>query len=48
VAGTLEGFQGPRLSIQDTWNVQGVSVKLEHDFGVSAVDYRGAWRNPGA
>lgn len=44
----LEGFTGPRLSSQDEFGVQGMSVKLEHDFGVAAIDYRGAYRNPGA
>jgi hypothetical protein len=48
VYGFLEGFNGPRLSTQDQWSVQGMSVKLEHDFGVAAIDFRGAYRNPGA
>jgi hypothetical protein len=48
VYGYLEGYSGPRLSSQDEFGVQGMSVKLEHDFGVSAIDFRGAYRNPGA
>lgn len=44
----LEGFTGPRMSSEQQFSVQGLSVKLEHDFGVSAIDYRGAYRNPGA
>jgi hypothetical protein len=48
VYGLLEGFEGPRLSTRDEWSVQGVSVKLEHDFGCNAIDFRGAYKNPGA
>jgi hypothetical protein len=48
VYGFLEGFTGPRLSTQEQWSVQGMSVKLEHDFGVAAIDFRGGYRNPGA
>lgn len=44
----LEGYEGPRLSSEEQFNVQGLRVKLEHDFGVAAIDYRGAYRNPGA
>lgn len=48
VYGTLQGFEGPRLSTDDPFTVQGVSVKLEHDFGVAGIDYRGATHNEGA
>jgi hypothetical protein len=48
VYGYLDGNTGPRLTSEDTFDQQGLKVKLEHDFGVSAVDYRGAYRNPGA
>ena len=44
----LEGYEGPRLASEEQFNVQGLRVKLEHDFGVAAIDYRGAYRNPGA
>jgi hypothetical protein len=47
VYGYLDGYDGPRLSSQDEFGVQGLSVKLEHDFGVAAIDFRGAYRNPG-
>jgi hypothetical protein len=46
--GFLEGFEGPRLSIADGWGVQGIKIKLEEDFGVSATDFRGGYRNAGA
>ena len=48
VYGTLQGFEGPRLSTEDPFTVQGVSVKLEHDFGCAGIDYRGATHNEGA
>jgi hypothetical protein len=46
--GYLSGFEGPRLSSEDVFDMQGMRVKLEHDFGVGAIDYRGAYRNDGA
>ncbi len=48
VYGTLQGFEGPRLSTDDPFTVQGISVKLEHDFGVAGIDYRGGVHNEGA
>lgn len=48
VHATLEGFEGPRLTSESTFDVQGVRVKLEHDFGVAAIDFRGGVLNPGA
>lgn len=48
VYGYLDGFDGPRMTSQQEFGVQGMSVKLEHDFGVAAVDFRGGYRNPGA
>jgi hypothetical protein len=48
VYGYLEGFEGPRLTSEEVFDVQGLRVKLEHDFGVEGVDYRGGFRNAGA
>lgn len=48
VYGYLEGYEAPRLSSENEFGVQGMSVKLEHDFGVAAIDYRGGYRNPGS
>ena len=48
VYGTLQGFEGPRLSTDDPFTVQGISVKLEHDFGAAGIDYRPAYHNAGA
>lgn len=44
----LEGFEGPRLSSEDVFDVQGMRVKVEHDFGFGGIDFRGAFRNAGA
>lgn len=46
--GYLEGFEGPRLSSENVFDVQGMKVKLEHDFGFGAIDFRGGYRNAGA
>lgn len=48
VYGYLNGFEGPRLTSEVQFSVQGVRTKLEHDFGVSAIDWRGGYRNAGA
>lgn len=48
VYGNLQGFEGPRLSTNDPFTVQGIEIKLEHDFGVAGIDYRGATHNEGA
>lgn len=45
--GLLEGYSAPRMRMETPFGVQGVSMSLEHDFGCGAVDYRGAWKNPG-
>jgi HK97 family phage prohead protease len=43
--GSLEGFEGPRLTTETKFGTQGLGVQLEHDFGVAGVDYRGAFKN---
>ncbi|GEP11813.1 hypothetical protein [Methylobacterium gnaphalii] len=48
VYGYLEGYEGPRLTSEQVFGVQGMKVKLEHDFGVAPIDFRGGYRNPGA
>lgn len=47
VYGFLAGSGGPRVRTDEPFGVQGVRVSLEHDFGVGAIDYRGAYRNIG-
>lgn len=44
----LEGEQNPAMEIQDGWRVDGVEWKVRHDFGVAAVDFRGALTDAGA
>jgi hypothetical protein len=44
----LDGFEGPRMTAENLFDVQGMKVKLEHDFGVAGIDFRGGYRNPGA
>ncbi len=48
IYGFLNGASGPRVRTYEPFGVQGVQVSLEHDFGVGAIDFRGAYRNPGA
>lgn len=45
--GYLDGYMGPRLSSENVFDVQGMKVKLEHDFGFGAIDFRGAYKNAG-
>jgi HK97 family phage prohead protease len=47
VWGMLDGYNAPRLRIENPFGVQGVGVSLEHDFGCGAIDYRGGYRNAG-
>lgn len=44
----LEGQQAPVLETRDGWNVDGTEMKVRFDYGVAAVDYRGAVTNAGA
>lgn len=43
----LEGADAPRLSFDDPFTSQGLLAKVEHDVGFTAIDFRGAYRNPG-
>ncbi len=42
----LDGFEGPRLTSENTFGVQGMRVKLEHDFGVIKCETRFARVQP--
>ncbi len=44
----LDGMQEPYLETQNGWDVDGAQMKARLDFGVAAVDYRGAVTNAGA
>lgn len=46
--GLLEGYTAPRMRTDEPFGVQGMSVSLEHDFGCGAIDFRGAYKDPGA
>lgn len=44
----LNGQRAPRLVAEESFRTSGYSWKVEMPFGVGAIDYRGAYRNPGA
>lgn len=44
----LDGNQTPYLEMEKGFTVDGARYKVRLDFGVTAIDYRGAYRNPGA
>lgn len=43
----LDGQQAPVLETQDGWRVDGAEMKVRLDYGVAAVDFRGAVSNAG-
>jgi len=45
--GYLDGATGPRLRTEEAFGRQGFAMTVEHDFGVGAVGYRGAYKNAG-
>ncbi|MBA4756284.1 MAG: Clp protease ClpP [Sphingobium sp.] len=44
----LNGVTEPFTESQDGWRVDGVEWKVRHDYGVGAVNYRSAYKQPGA
>jgi ATP-dependent protease ClpP protease subunit len=44
----LDGQTEPYIEMQQGWNVDGAAYKVRHDYGVAAIDYRGAVKNVGA
>ncbi len=44
----LDGAQEPYIEVQDGFDVDGARYKVRLDYGVAAVDYRGAVTNAGA
>jgi len=44
----LDGNDVPYLEMRQGWNVDGSSWKVRLDYGVNAVDFRGAYKQPGA
>jgi HK97 family phage prohead protease len=48
IYGYLNDASGPMITQEAPFNVDGLALRVLHDFGVGAVDYRGAYKNPGA
>lgn len=46
--GMLQGYEAPRVRMDEPFGRQGMAMSVEHDFGVGAVDYRHGYKNPGA
>lgn len=44
----LEGQEGPYTETRQGFDVDGTEVKIRHDFGAAAIDYRGATKYAGA
>ncbi len=47
VYGYLNGAEGPQVTTGPVTGVDGVEISVIFDFGVGAIDWRGAWFNPG-
>jgi len=45
--GYLDGYEAPRVRMEEPFGTQGFGMSVEHDFGCGAVDFRFAWKNPG-
>lgn len=45
--GYLQGQAGPRIATREFWSSEGVEIKVALDFAAGAIDFRGAYRNPG-
>jgi ATP-dependent protease ClpP protease subunit len=48
VYGFLRGREAPRMRQDEPFGQLGISMSLEHFFGVAAIDFRGAFKNAGA
>jgi hypothetical protein len=48
VYGSLESAPLPRVMTKESWSTDGVGFRVTYDFYADAIDYRGAFRNPGA
>lgn len=44
----LEGTNGPQLQSRDGFDVNGMEIKIMHDIGAKAIDFRGLFKNAGA
>jgi hypothetical protein len=45
--GYLDGYEAPRVRIENPFGRQGMVMSVEHDFGCGAVDYRYGFKNAG-
>jgi hypothetical protein len=48
IFGNLKGSNGPRIRIFSPFGYQGLKISVEEDFGVGAIDFRGAYLNSGS
>ena len=48
IYGFLDGFEAPRVRIEEPFGMQGAAITVEHDFGCGAIDFRGGYKNAGA
>lgn len=46
--GYLDGYEGPRVRMDEPFGRQGFAMSVELDFGCGATDFRFGYRNPGA
>ncbi len=44
----LDGNETPTIEEKEGWNIDGVEIKIRHDWSVKAFDWRGLAKNPGA
>jgi len=44
----LEGTNGPQMQSRDGFDVNGMELKIMHDIGAKAIDFRGMFKNAGA
>jgi hypothetical protein len=45
--GYLEGYDAPRVRMDEPFGKQGFSMSVEHDFGCGPTDFRGGYKNAG-
>lgn len=43
----LQGEEGPQIETEEGFDVDGLKVKVRHNFGVKALDWRGMFKNAG-
>ncbi len=46
--GYLDGYEAPRVRMDEPFGQQGFAMSVEHDFGCGATDFRFGYKNPGA